>query len=83
MLPHGRDQDDTAARVTARGAGIVAKRTATSDTIARTIGRVLQNDAYRKAARSLGLAIVREAESSTLLAELEDLKIGAGRDALS
>ncbi|MPY88194.1 MAG: hypothetical protein GEU99_09745 [Luteitalea sp.] len=28
LLPHGRDQADTAARVTARGAGISLKRTA-------------------------------------------------------
>jgi MGT family glycosyltransferase len=71
MLPHGRDQDDTAARVTARQAGIVIERTATPDAIARAIRQVLQNDAYRKAARSLGNVIVCEAESSTLLNELE------------
>jgi MGT family glycosyltransferase len=71
MLPHGRDQDDTAARVTARRAGTVITRTATPDAIARAIRRVLQNDEYRKAARSLGNVIVREAESRALLTELE------------
>lgn len=73
ILPHGRDQADTAARVTARGAGIALSRTARPRTIARALRRLLENNSYRAAARRLGEAIRRDANSDTLLRELENL----------
>jgi MGT family glycosyltransferase len=75
MLPHGRDQDDTAARVTARHAGVAVKRTATADAIAQAIRRVLRHDSYRAAARSLGDAILRESTSDALIHELENIRV--------
>jgi EryCIII-like glycosyltransferase len=73
VLPHGRDQADTAARVTARGAGIALARTASSSAIRRAVQRVLQHDSYRAAARGLADVIRRDAEGNTLIQELEDL----------
>jgi hypothetical protein len=73
VLPHGRDQADTAARVTARGAGVALARTASPDAIGRAVQRVLQHDSYRAAARHLGEVIRRDAEGNTLIDELEAL----------
>jgi MGT family glycosyltransferase len=78
VLPHGRDQADVAARVTARGAGLVLKRTAAPAVIAEAMMRILRNDSYRAAARRLGEAVCRDARSDALIRELEDIpKTGA------
>jgi MGT family glycosyltransferase len=76
LLPHGRDQGDTATRVTLRGAGISLSRTAASSTIAAAARRVLQNDSYRTAAQRLGANIRRDAESDALVRELESIAAG-------
>jgi MGT family glycosyltransferase len=76
LLPHGRDQGDTATRVTLRGAGISLGRTAASTTIAAAARRVLQNDSYRRAAQRLGATIRRDAESDALVRELESIAAG-------
>ncbi len=73
LLPHGRDQADTAARVASRGAGIVVKRTAKPGVIADAIRRVLQNSSYRLSAQHLGDAVRRDANSDALVRELEDI----------
>ena len=73
VLPHGRDQADTAARVTARGAGVALVRTASPGAISRAVRRVLQHDSYRAAARDLGAVIRRDAAGNTLMHELEEL----------
>jgi len=73
VLPHGRDQADTAARVTARGAGVALTRSASSGAIRRTVQHVLRDDSYRVAARHLGKVIRRDADGSTLVDELEAL----------
>jgi MGT family glycosyltransferase len=73
LLPHGRDQADTAARVISRGAGIVLKRTAKPGVIADAVRRVLQNDSYRLCAQRLGDAVRGDANSDALVRELEDL----------
>jgi len=80
LLPHGRDQADTAARVTARGAGVTVTRTAGVNEIARTVRRVLDNPSYRAAARRLGEVIRRDAQADVLVRELEDIPHGHGRD---
>jgi len=77
VLPHGRDQADTAARVTARGAGVTLARTARSEAIARAVQHVLQHDSYRRAARQLGEVIRCDAQGNTFIDELEAL---TGRD---
>jgi MGT family glycosyltransferase len=76
VLHHGRDQADNAARVTARGAGVAVKRTAKPARIARAARRVLTDPTYRAAARRLGQAVRRDADSGALLRELEGLPAG-------
>ena len=73
ILPHGRDQADTAARVTARGAGVALVRKASPAAISRAVRRVLQHDSYRAGARHLGEVIRRDAAGNTLMHELEAL----------
>jgi MGT family glycosyltransferase len=73
VLPHGRDQADTAARVTARGAGVALARTASPGAISRAVQRVLHHDSYRAAARHLAEVIRRDAAANTLMHELEVL----------
>jgi MGT family glycosyltransferase len=75
LLPHGRDQADTATRVTVRGAGIALKRTSRPRTIAAAARRVLQNSSYRTAAQRLGDIIRRDAASDALVRELEQMAI--------
>jgi MGT family glycosyltransferase len=76
LLPHGRDQGDTATRVTMRGEGIALKRTAPSSTIAAEVRRVLQNGSYRTAAQRLGEIIRRDAQRDALVRELESIAAG-------
>ncbi|WP_448808845.1 glycosyltransferase [Agromyces bauzanensis] len=71
MLHHGRDQADNAVRVTARGAGVAVRRTASASRIATAITDVLGDASYRQSAERLGEAITRDAESGALLEELE------------
>jgi MGT family glycosyltransferase len=81
LLPHGRDQADTAARVTSRGAGIVLKRTARPGVIADAVRRVLQNGSFRVSAHQLGDRVRRDANSDALVRELEG--VAGGRDSLA
>jgi UDP:flavonoid glycosyltransferase YjiC (YdhE family) len=76
LLPHGRDQADTAVRVTARGAGIALRRAASAAAIADAARRVLHDGSYRAAARRLGDAVRRDANGDALIRELEDLPRG-------
>lgn len=71
LLPHGRDQADTAVRVSARGAGVMLRRSAHPDAIAAAVRQVLENPSYRAAAQRLGEAIRRDAASDLLVCELE------------
>jgi MGT family glycosyltransferase len=76
LLPHGRDQADTAARVTLRGAGITLTRSASPRAIADAVRRVLQNGSYRASARRLGDTVRRDANSDALVHELEAIPDG-------
>jgi MGT family glycosyltransferase len=73
LMPHGRDQPDTAARVVTRGAGITLKRTARPAAIASAASRVLEMGSYRAAAQRLGEVVRREAGSDALVRELEEI----------
>ena len=85
LLPHGRDQADTAVRVTLRGAGVVLKRTSQPAAIAAAARRVLQDPTYRAAAQRFAGVILRDAASDALVSELEriaieeDERLSAGR----
>ena len=56
-VPMGRDQDDTAARVVHRGAGVRLKPTASVNLIRAAVREVLTNSRYREAAQSLARAL--------------------------
>jgi MGT family glycosyltransferase len=73
VLPHGRDQPDNAARVTARGAGLAVRRTASPARIAGAVQKVLASRSYTDAARRLGDRIRAEVTRSPLVDELERL----------
>lgn len=71
ILPHGRDQEDNAVRVTERGAGLRLDRSADVETIRAAISTLLSEPSYAAAAEALGAAIRREIETSPLLECLE------------
>lgn len=73
ILPHGRDQADNAARVTARGAGRAVKRSASPKAIAAAVRAVIDDPDYTARAQLLGESIRRDAASGLLVAELEQL----------
>ena len=59
-LPMGRDQPDNAARIAARGAGLRLDPSASPLEIAAAITRLIDEPAFRDAARAWGAAIRRE-----------------------
>jgi MGT family glycosyltransferase len=71
IVPHGRDQNDNAVRVTARGAGLSLMPDATTGAIRSACARLLDDPAFRGAARRLGDLVAADAEQSTLIPELE------------
>ncbi|MBO9557020.1 MAG: glycosyltransferase family 1 protein [Caulobacter sp.] len=56
-LPMGRDQNDNAARVAHRGAGLILPADAGVDAVADAASRLLDEPTFRTAARALGAAI--------------------------
>jgi UDP:flavonoid glycosyltransferase YjiC (YdhE family) len=56
-LPMGRDQNDNAARVAHRGAGLTLPADARPETIAAAVRRLLDEPAFKSAAQALGSAI--------------------------
>ncbi len=70
-LPMGRDQDDNAARVVARGAGLRLKPAAKPARIAAAVRRVLDDPSYRSAAGRLGQAIAEDVAADRAVSELE------------
>jgi MGT family glycosyltransferase len=83
ILPHGRDQADTATRVTERGAGITLNRSAAPGAIARAVRHVLEDRAYRVAADRLGDVVRRDAGSDALVRELEEIPERIGKWSVS
>jgi MGT family glycosyltransferase len=80
LLPHGRDQADTAVRVAARGAGITLRRTARPRAISAAVRRVLADPSYRTAAQQLGESVRRDADSTGLVRELEGVAASLAHD---
>jgi UDP:flavonoid glycosyltransferase YjiC (YdhE family) len=56
-LPMGRDQDDTAARVVYRGAGVRLKRTASAKSIRSAVQHVLDTRSFRDSAQRLASSL--------------------------
>ena len=78
-IPMGRDQNDNAARVVHRGAGVRLSPKASVAAIASAVERVLGGETYRLAARSLGQAIENECAGVDVAVELERQVGCAGR----
>ena len=72
-LPMGRDQNDNAARVAARGAGLRLAHNADVDALRDAIGQLLRDPAFTAAASALGAAIAAAEPASALVDELEVL----------
>jgi len=80
-IPMGRDQNDTAARIVARGAGIRLKTKSSSARIAEAVTSVLNDPKYREGARALASRIRAElAAKDPADALLEGLR--SGRDTI-
>lgn len=73
VVPHGRDQNDNAARVTARGAGLMLPATATPADFRDAIRAVLAEPRYAEAAKRLGERVAADVEQSPVADELERL----------
>jgi UDP:flavonoid glycosyltransferase YjiC (YdhE family) len=71
VIPHGRDQNDNAVRVTERGAGLSLMPDASVEAIRAACVRLLGETQFRTAARCLGDLVAADAEHSTLVRELE------------
>jgi MGT family glycosyltransferase len=71
-MPMGRDQNDNAARVVARGAGVRLKPNATVAAIRTAVRTVLDSASYRAKAQALGRQIVHDARNSPAIAILEE-----------
>lgn len=72
-MPMGRDQNDNAARVAARGAGLTLRPAAAADEIRGALTRLLDEPAFREGARRLGRAVAAEADPDRAAAELEEI----------
>lgn len=70
-LPMGRDQNDNAARVVARGAGLRLSPAARPGRIAAAVRRLLDEPAFRANAARLGRVIEADAAAGWAVAELE------------
>jgi MGT family glycosyltransferase len=71
VIPHGRDQNDNAVRVTERGAGLSLMPDASVEAIRGACERLLSEPSLRGAGRRLGDLVAADAENSTVVEELE------------
>jgi MGT family glycosyltransferase len=76
-MPMGRDQDDTAARVVYRGAGVRLKPTAPAPAIKQAVEQVLASPSYRDSARKLAASLRAGEGCVDPMTTLEDLAAGA------
>lgn len=80
VIPHGRDQNDNAVRVTERGAGLSLPPDAATAEIGAALRRLLDEPCFADAAARLGEAVAREAASAAVVEALEALAArGAAR----
>lgn len=73
VVPHGRDQNDNAVRVTARGAGLLLSADAPAAAFRSAIAALLTDRGYAAAADDLGRQVADEVERSPVVEELEAL----------
>lgn len=75
VMPHGRDQDDNAARVTHRGAGLSLPATAETHEIHAALERLLAEQGFADAARRLGGTVRTDMETSDIEGLIERVAI--------
>ncbi len=80
ILPMARDQAGNAARVVAKGAGLLLPPAASEAEIAATINRLITDPQFKAAARRVGDAIKADIDRSGLVEEMEMIA-AAGRAA--
>jgi UDP:flavonoid glycosyltransferase YjiC (YdhE family) len=73
VVPHGRDQNDIAARVTARGAGLMLEPSASMEEMRGALQALLETESFRHAAKALGDKVLADIANSPFAEELEDL----------
>ncbi len=73
VIPHGRDQNDNAARVAERDAGLVLSADASVEALSGALAALLGEPRYRAGAERLGAAVAEEAARSPVVEELEAL----------
>ncbi len=73
VIPHGRDQNDNAVRVTARGAGLSLPQDAGTAEIHVALKRLLTEPSFAEAAGKLGAAVGEDAARSPVVELLESL----------
>ena len=73
VVPHGRDQNDNAARVTARGAGVMLPAASAAYEFRAAIEYMLEDPRFAEAARALGERVADDMRNSPVVAELERL----------
>jgi MGT family glycosyltransferase len=78
VIPHGRDQNDNAVRVTERGAGLSLMPDASAEAIRAACERLLRDPRFREDAKRLGDRVAADAERSTVVEELEGICAAAG-----
>lgn len=71
VIPHGRDQNDNAVRITERGAGLSLLPDVSVAAICAAGERLLNERSFRIAAQQLGGFVAAEADHSTVVPELE------------
>ena len=70
-LPMGRDQNDNAARVVARGVGLRLRPSAKPKAIRKAVARVLEEPSFSTQAQRIGQIIAEDAASDRAVVELE------------
>jgi UDP:flavonoid glycosyltransferase YjiC (YdhE family) len=71
VVPHGRDQNDNAVRVTERSAGLCITAGASVEEIRTACAKLLADPSFKTAAKRLGDLVAAESENSHIVAELE------------
>jgi MGT family glycosyltransferase len=74
-MPMGRDQNDNAARVFARGVGLRLPPTASVEAIRKCVLDLLHTPQFRERAQDLSRRIARDANDSRTIAILEELAV--------
>jgi UDP:flavonoid glycosyltransferase YjiC (YdhE family) len=72
-IPGGRDQPDNAARVVLAGAGVRARKSASSRKLRGLIVRALQDPALKQGARAMATALARSDGAIRSVEQLERL----------